>query len=170
MLPIRFAEGTLVVADPMTGEVFTVADAPPAVLARATAAIDDLKAEAGRARNALGDELQARMGKERRLDVGTHMVQRDQRREWDTDATWAALSRLHDLGLITGSQVDDAMPEKTARRPDGRQLNALLTDLLTDVGDDPTHMESVQQLARARVTRTYVKVQQAATDSTGVEV
>lgn len=160
LLPIRPSEGTIQVVDVDTGEMYAVSDAPVEVLAAVGARLDEITAAARSARATVADELLRRMGRSKLLTVGAYAGEATTRRDWDPDATWAALSDLVDRGLITPAEADEAMPEKTARRPDGRRLNALLTQL---AGEDPV---AAQALAQARSAKTSLKIVRTAVDGT----
>lgn len=158
--PIVHTGGTIAVIDPDTGQVLALSDAPASLLARGVDHLDHVTRDAVSARATLADELGRRLGGARTLDAGSHHVEKNVRRTWDATATWRALAGLVEEGIITPPEVDEAMPEKTQRRPDGRKLNALLTRL---VGEEPT---LAQALALARDDRASIKVTATATDGT----
>lgn len=159
-LPVIFDGATLGVIDPESGEVYSLGDAPPDVLANVEQLCAQVAQEARNAKAVLDDELSRRMGRERKVDYGPFHVESGERREWDADQTWRALADLCEAGLITPKEVDDAMPEVTTRKPDGRALNAILTRV---VGEDPA---KAQALAQARTGRRWVKITKTAVDST----
>lgn len=169
MLPMRLVEGSTLVVDPASGDAFLLADCPPAVLARAKAFMDEVSGEARRLGRTVGDELLERMGRERKAMLGSHEAEVKRKNEWDEDDTWAALSALVELGLVTSTQAEAAMPERMVRKPDGRRLNSLLAELLGDAGDNAEHAAAVQALARARTTSRWVQVRSASTDGSAVE-
>lgn len=158
LLPVTYDHGHPLVLDPDTGELVPLADAPPRVLAAAVEQLAKDLADLRDARSAIEAELQRRMGTARTLDVGSHLVEQNRKREWEPAATWRALVDLTTAGLVAPDDADEAMPEVTARKPDGRNLNALLTRL---VGEDPV---AAQPLAQARSERAYVKVQRTAVE------
>lgn len=161
-LPVIFDGAQLGVIDPETGECFSVANAPGPVLAAVRERVAAVADDARRAKDVLDDALRERLGPERRADYGAYRVEVNVSNRWDPDDTWAALADLCEQGLVTPAQVDEAMPETTVRKPDGRRLNALLTDL---VGRDPS---AAAPLARARATRRWVRVEKTAVDSDAV--
>jgi hypothetical protein len=169
LLPVRYVDASTMVVDPASGDMFLLDDAPPAVLARAAAYMDAVSGEARRLRRTVGDQLQARMGRERRVDLGSHLAEVKHKNEWDEDETCAALGRLRELGLVTNDQIEQAVPEVLVRKPDGRRLNTLLSGLLGDAGDaEPEVLDAIQALARARKTSKWVRVDAASTDGTAV--
>lgn len=164
LLPVQYDAGRACLLDRDTGELVAICDAPSDLLA---AAHDRLAAITGGARDAkalVDTELIARMREagERLLDTGGHAVEAKQRRDWDTDATWAALGVLVEAGLISPREAEEAMPEQTVRKPDGRKLNALLTRV---VGENPA---AAQALAQARSERTYLDVKATAVEGSVV--
>lgn len=165
LLPVLYADGSVAgVIDTSSGEVYHLADAPAPVLADVVDRLDAVAREARAARAVLADELGRRMGTARRMDAGAFDVEQGRRNEWDPDATFAALNGLLAVGLMTSQEIDEAMPERTVRKPDGRRLNALLTRV---VGDDPV---AAQSLAQARSSTSYVKVHRTAVEATATEV
>ena len=148
-----------------SGEVVSLQDAPDQTLA----ALDEqLRSQRDWFKETTGivdEELKARLKTQRTrtLNVGSHVVELERKREWDAPATWAALSGLVAAGLISEADADEAMPNKTERKPDGRKLNAILTQV---VADDP---EVAQALARARSERTYIKLARTAVEGEVVE-
>lgn len=161
VLPVlRDPAGRIAVADPDTGEMWELEHAPAPVLAATRERLDDLARDARDARSTVDAELERRMGGERSMDVGSHLVERQDRREWNPDATWLALRGLLDAGLVTLTEVEQAMPEVAVRKPDGRKLNALLTRL---AGTDPV---AAQPLAQARAERSYLRVRRTAVEGT----
>ncbi|PTL55774.1 hypothetical protein [Paraconexibacter algicola] len=154
------------VFDPVTGEAYEIADAPPELLARYAMDLGDLARQMREARAAVEIELANRLRyvKAKSLPAGPFLIERKNSNQWNADACWQALSDLVAAGKVGAAEAADAMPESTVRKPDGRKLNALLTRL---VGEDP---EAAGPLARARVTREGVRVAQVAVDATAEEV
>lgn len=143
-----------VVGNRETGELVSLDDCNDGMLAAIDEALriqDDFNRTA---RAAVEDRLKARMKEQRTklLDTGRHLVELEKKREWDKTLTWAALTGLVEAGVISEAEADEAMPNKTERKPDGRKLNALLTEL---VAENP---EVAQPLARARSERSYIKL------------
>ena len=161
-LPVVYNGGTLGIVDPDSGECFAIADAPEQTLAAVEAQVAQIAADARNAKSVIDDELGRRMGRERNVDYGPFRVESGYRNEWDPHLTWRALSQLCEQGLISPKEVDDAMPEQTKRRPDGRALNALLIRVS---GEDPA---AAQPLAQARSSRRWFKVEKTAVDSEAV--
>lgn len=151
------------ILDRRSGEVVSLQDAPDQTLA---AFAEQLRAQRDWIRqvsSVVDDTLKDRIGKARSLDAGTHLVELERKREWDPKATWDALVALQEKGLVTVEEADAAMPRETKRKPDGRKLNSILTQV---VADDP---EAAQALAQARSERTYIKVARTSVDGEVVE-
>lgn len=162
--PFAILENGLVL-NRLSGEVVSLSDAPDQVLA---ALAEQLRSQRDWFREITGivdDELKARFKAQhaRTLNVGSHLMELERKREWDVTATWEAIQGLVAAGLISAADADKAMPRKTTRKPDGRQLNAILTQV---VGEDP---EAAQALARARTERTYVKIARTSVEGEVVE-
>lgn len=153
------------IVDRATGEAYTLAEAP----AQTLAAFDDYVREQQQfwklARQLADDELTGRLKAERARTArfGAHLVELERKRVWDVTATWEALQGLVAAGLIAEADADEACPEKTERKPDGRKLNALLTQL---AGEDP---EAAQPLAKARSESTWIKLSRTAVEGEVVE-
>lgn len=160
LLPVVYDKGLAFIVDRDTSEIVALNDAPDDLLAAAHTRLTAITGEARDAKALVDTVLTARMieMRERLLDTGGHRVEAKQKREWDPDQTWAALGELVAAGLVSNAEVEEAMPEVTVRKPDGRKLNALLTRV---VGEDPA---AAQALARARSERTYLRVEVTAVD------
>lgn len=148
-----------------SGEVVALQDAPDQTLA----ALDEqLRSQRDWYRETTAiveDVLKARLkaAGARTLDAGTHIVELERKREWDVEATWAALEDLVELGHISIADADAACPKKTKRAPDGRKLNSILLQV---IGDDP---EAAQALSKARTERTYIKLARTSVEGTVAE-
>lgn len=169
-LGIAYTPAGAAIVHPESGELLHVRDADTAALA---AVIDGLKEHQGHVRDGralLEAEIIGRLeeAKERGARAGGFMVERKERRQWDESATWEALGALVDAGVISGKDATEAMPEVSPppRKPDGRKLNALLTQLLGEVVDDPEKFVLVGALARARSAQPYLQVERCAIDGT----
>lgn len=160
MLPVVQHAGQLAVIEPATGQLIPLTDAAPPLLAQIIDELDAILQDARTAKNTVSDELRDRMGTEKHMDAGLFTVEQVKRRDWDKHATTTALAALVASGHITVGQADEAMPERTERRPDGRRLNALLVQL---AGDDPV---AAQGLARARSESVYLRLSRSGVDST----
>lgn len=159
MLPVRYSNGEASIVN-SRGELIPLGDVGLMELAEARDELRLLLEDARDARSAVDGEIKNRMGRDTKLDAGSYLIELSRRREWDPDATWRALSELVDKGLVSSLGADEAMPEVTARKPDGRKLTSLLTKL---VGDSPVDAVA---LAQARSETSFVKLKRTSVDST----
>lgn len=136
------------------GEPITLADLDQNALADFAALVRERFDYDKRCKVALDEELTARLkaARARTAHLGAQMVALERKRQWDAKLAWEALQGLVAAGLISAADADEACPEKTERKPDGRKLNAILTQV---VGENP---EAAQALAKARTESAWIKL------------
>ena len=152
---IPFGEGdpvddlSPVLVHPMSGEVVDLNSLDTDPLIQLAEAVSDVLSRARDAKRQVEDELELRRraqgGSAKALKGDRMSAARSVSRKWDTGATVSALQRLTESGAVPVDEADALVPEVTARKPDGRGLNALVTRL-TDAGD----LEAAQLLLSAR--------------------
>lgn len=161
--PVVQGESGPAIIDRATGELIPLAEAESGDIAALIDYLTELRSRSYEGTSLLGAELLGRMGRDRSLEAGAFLAEKKDRREWNPDATEAALNELIAAGLVSQPEADEAMPVKSKRVPDGRKLNALLGRL---VGEDPV---AASPLARARATSSSVKVARRALDTEAIE-
>lgn len=138
----RFVDGALSFVDVETGEAFAALDLLGDVeqVARAAAAAREASEILVAAERSLTDQLEyfARTKKvASRTPIAGTIPERTMRRKWDAKRVRDVLARCVAAGRITPEEMDAAAPLVPQCKPDGRLLNAILTDLSgTELGLD----------------------------------
>lgn len=111
------------VVDPDTGEIAPVRDASDRALANAAARIRELDQSLYQMKQTIAVELCERHGVGT-VNTGGYAFKVAQSQSWPAGSTQAALDALQRRGVLTGGDVDRALPSKP--RPDSRALKALI--------------------------------------------
>lgn len=123
MLPVIRDDDVLLVADPATGEMLALRDAPDRVLAQAAAEIAEHDRQVFEIKRAVARELRDRHGVGA-VHAGGHRFVVAESVSWPVKATGDVLDSLAGDGRIGEADVLRCMPERP--KPDARQLKALI--------------------------------------------